>query len=318
MCDPAPIYVRMLLRSTTILCCFLLTCFAVQAQVTARITTDSLQVETGNPFVLHFSVASTKTPDTLNFTPWESFFQPKNLLSQSPWMRQGNNLVCDLTIIFFDADTLSVPPLALTFQSADTAFTNPLEVVVYPTPSADDLNDMAPIKDISREQVLWSDYLPLAVMILVGLGILALMFWWYNRSKKSVARSRAIALPAHELALKKLRVLQEKALWRQGAVKEHCAELTFILREYLEKRFEVPALGSTSEGTLQALKQTDFPAALKPDLENILSQADLAKFAKAIPADDFYAYSLDFAQILVTQTIPPPETAEVETPHPTH
>jgi hypothetical protein len=112
------------------------------------------------------------------------------------------------------------------------------------------------------------------------------------------------------LALKKLRVLAQKALWRSGAVKEHCAELTFILREYLEKRYEVPALESTSEELLSRLKSTDFPMELRPDLENILAQADLAKFAKAIPPEEFYLYSLDFAQALVTQTIPPPPVEE--------
>ena len=33
--------------------------------------------------------------------------------------------------------------------------------------------------------------------------------------------------------------------------------------------------------------------------QNILQQADLAKFAKAIPAEEFYIYSMDFARAMV-------------------
>jgi hypothetical protein len=213
-------------------------------------------------------------------------------------------------VVFFDADSLTLSPLGITFNDIDTVFTNPLEIVVYPTPSPDDVADMAPIKNISSEPVLWTDYLPIAISVVGGIAVLWLLFWWISRRKQIRLRSRSIGLLPHELALKKLGVLSQKAMWRNGAVKEHCAELTFILREYLEKRYEVPALESTSEELLSRLKATDFPMELRPDLENIFSQANLAKFAKAIPPEDFYLYSLDFAQALVTQTIPPPPVEE--------
>lgn len=276
----------------------------VPAQTAAHLDADSTQVETGNPFVLHLSVVGVNMPDSLSFWPWRDILEPKNVLSQTPWTKQGNRLTSDLTMLFFDADTIVLAPLAITFQHGDTAMTNSLNLVIYPTPAPDDLNDMAPIKDIIREQILWTDYLPWVASVLGVLAVLGLFFWWYSRSKKSRALSRMIEQPPHELALKKLDVLARKALWRQGGVKAHCAELTFILREYLEKRFHVPALESTSEELLKHLSATDFPVELKNDLENVLMEADLAKFAKAIPAEDFYQYSMDFSNALITRTIP--------------
>ena len=287
---------------------------ALSAQSGATLQVDSTQVETGNPYVLHLSVPGNKTPDSLNFGPWLPFFDPKNLVSQTPWRRSGNLFSSNVTVVFFDADTLNLPPLGIAFKGGDTVFTNPLEIVVYPTPSPDDLADMAPIKNISLEPVLWTDYLPIATSVLVGIAVLWLLFWWISRRKQIRLRSQSIGLLPHELALKKLGVLAQKTLWRKDAVKEHCAELTFILREYLEKRYEVPALESTSEELLSRLKLTDFPVELRPDLENIFSQADLAKFAKAIPPEEFYLYSLDFAQALVTQTIPPPAVEDAVNP----
>ena len=200
----------------------------------------------------------------------------------------------------------TLAPLAITFKQSDTLYSNALDLIIYPTPSSGDLNDMATIKDIRREPVFWMDYLPLAAAVLGGLIVLGLLFWWYSLGKKRKAHSRAFGLPPHELALKKLEVLHQKSLWRQGAVKAHCAEFTFILREYLEKRYQVPALESPSSELLRHLKETDFPKEMQADLQNVLSQTDLVKFAKALPSDEFYPYAMDFAKALVRATIPQP------------
>lgn len=277
-----------------------------RAQTAARLESDSAHVETGNLFVLHLSVMGSETPDSLNLGAWETFVAPKNFWSLSKWIQQGNLFTCNLTLQFFDADTITFSPLAITFSQQDTAFANPLDLIIYPTPFPDDLKDMAPIKDISREPILWTDYLPFAAAVLGVLAVLGLFFWWYSRYKQKAARSRSVELLPHELALKKLALLRQGASWRQGAAKEYCAALTFILREYIEKRYQVPALESTSEELLSQMKNTDFPLELKADLANVLMQADLAKFAKAIPPEDFYLYSMDFAVALVSRTIPEP------------
>jgi len=298
----------MSLNYSRLICCCTLFCLCLPlyAQPTARLEADSLQMETGNPFVLHLSVPAVNKPDTLGFGPWLDFFRPVNLLTPPQWTKTGGRFTCDLRLIFFDADTLFLPPLSITFAHADTVFTNSLSLIIYPTPGSEDLNDMAPIKDIEREPVLWTDYLPWAITVLVALLILGLLFWWYRRGNKKSARSRKVELLPHELALKKLGVLRQNALWRQGEVKAHCAELTFIIREYLEKRYKVPALESTSSEWLMELQSKDFPNDLYADLENILIQADMVKFAKAIPPEHFYLYSADFAQAMVSRTIPAP------------
>ncbi len=290
------------------LCCIVLTVCAIQAQAqtTALLSADSTQVETGNPFVLRITLSDTKIPDTLDFGPWRGIITQKNILSETSWVRNGNSLVREITLLFFDADTISLAPLTIAFKDADSIPTNALEIQVYATPAPEDINDMAPIKDISREPVYWMDYLPLALSILGVLAVLGLLFWWYSRAKKRTVLSRTLGLPPHELALKKLAALSQKTFWSSGAFKAHCAELTFILREYLEKRYQVPALECTSQELLTHLDPTDFPDELKADLEKVLTQTDLVKFAKAIPPDSFHAYSMDFALALVSKTIPMP------------
>lgn len=281
------------------LCCFCAT--LLQAQV--EILTDSNHVETGNPYLLHLRIpANLGQPDSLRFYAWGNVLPPENIAKQTEWQSDGQFLNATLTALFFDADTLQLPPLAVTFRNGDTLFTQPLQVIVQATPSPDDLNDMATIKDIHRESTLWTDYLPWILGGLGVMGLLFLLFWLAKRQKEAKILSRSIELPPHELALKKLEVLAQKQLTSKGFVKEHYAELTFILREFLEKRFGIPALESTTEETLFHLGNLEFSTEQSLALKNLLEQADLAKFAKIIPPESFHTAALETTKTIIQET----------------
>jgi len=96
--------------------------------------------------------------------------------------------------------------------------------------------------------------------------------------------------------------LVQKNRIMHGLVKEHYAELTFILREYLEKRFDVPALESTTDETVAKLEHREFPANLNRSLQGLLEQADLAKFAQWIPQASFHAKALEVARQIILET----------------
>jgi hypothetical protein len=189
-------------------------------------------------------------------------------------------------------------------SSGDTLFFPAFDLVVTATPSPDDLNDLADIKDIPREPVYWTDFLP---WILGGAGVLAfifLLFWWAKRKRITRMQSRSMEIPPHERALKKLALLEANDWIRQGKVKEHYAELTFILREYLEHRFGIPALESTTAETLQYLGGAPFTDTQRDLLGYVLEQADLAKFARITPTETFHAEAFDIARNLIAVTRP--------------
>ncbi|MBL7827274.1 MAG: hypothetical protein JNJ57_11625, partial [Saprospiraceae bacterium] len=282
---------------------------AAAGQHDAQMQSDSNRVETGNPFVLHLSApAALGRPDSTSFAWWVDVIPKDNILSSTQWRNEDGAYRRHLTILFFDADTLQIPPFYVYYPNGDSAVSNALDVLVYPTPSPDDLNDLAPIKDILREPSDWTDYAMWIGGILAILGLAFLVYWILNRRKQKQIMSRLIQAPPHELALRKLDKLEKEALWTKNQVKEHCAQLTYIIREYLEKRYELPALESTSEELARRIEKTEFPVALRSELAHTLTSADLAKFAKGIPPDEFYQQSLLFAKRLVQQTIP------VETP----
>lgn len=277
-----------------------------QAQAQLEIKADSNHVETGNALQLHLKIpAAMGKPDSLRFFAWGDVLPPQNIVRQTDWTTDGAYFSKTLTALFFDADTIQLPPLPIAFANGDTAYTKPLDLIITETPSPDDLNDMAPIKDIHREETVWTDYLP---WILGGLGVLAVimgLFWLASRSRRSKIQSRSIEILPHELALKKLEALSRKQLIYNGFVKEHYAELTFILREFLEKRFSIPALESTTDETLQYLKNQAFPSEENTALKHLLEQADLAKFAKIIPPESFHTEALETARKIIQLSTPP-------------
>ncbi|HAD14062.1 MAG TPA: hypothetical protein DCF33_16690 [Saprospirales bacterium] len=226
-------------------------------------------------------------------------------MEQSNWIAdEKGHFSKTLTVLFFNEDTLLLPALNIPLRNGDTLQTNTLDLVVKATPSPDDLNDMAPIKDIHREASDWTDYLPWVIGILAVMALLWLLYFLTLKRQKARLLSRSIALPPHELALKKLDALKQKNWIATGQVKEHYAELTDILREYLEKRFEVPALESTTQETVQALQGLEFPNSLIAPLQQLLEEADLAKFARSIPEKSFYESSFSLARQLVLDTQP--------------
>lgn len=207
-------------------------------QTQAFAQTDSNYAETGNPFVVHILVPNAAgQPGQIDFSAWDSVVPEENILTQTDWTPDGPFFAKDLTLVFFDADTLLLPPLPIRLRGGGTATTNALELTVVSTPSPDDLVDMSDIKDIRREPALWTDYLPWALAIGGFVLLVVLASWLIGRAqKKHGIASRTVELPPHELALKKLEVLEQKQLWDKGLAKEYCADLTFILREYLEKQ----------------------------------------------------------------------------------
>jgi hypothetical protein len=97
-------------------------------------------------------------------------------------------------------------------------------------------------------------------------------------------------------------ILLPHRLWEKGEVKEFHVQLTFILREYLENRFNIPALESTSNEIIRDLKLASLSADQMKTVDQILNIADWVKFAKGIPEENANALALDNTLDLVYAT----------------
>ncbi|MGM0622184.1 MAG: hypothetical protein ACQETJ_14115, partial [Bacteroidota bacterium] len=83
--------------------------------------------------------------------------------------------------------------------------------------------------------------------------------------------------PAHVIALRELDRIKSEKLWQKGKTKQFYSEVTETLREYIEVRFEIPAMEQTSDETIESFRAR--PGLLKDktfeNLSQILKLADL-------------------------------------------
>lgn len=280
------------------------------AHAQAAAAFDSPTVETGDTFHLHLTLEENAgQPVSVDFSAWDSIFPSENILRQSGWRRAGGQWRNDVTLITFDSAELDLMPLTIRMQNGRTEVTNALTLSVTPTPSPDEPGDLADIEDIRREPWHWLDALPW-VLLTGGLLALAGLIYWLVSRRRREATLRAAPPRAHELALRRL---DELARWRESAMpradsdalKTYYAELTHIVRQYLENRYQVPALESVSDEILEQLQHTEFPPGFRPTLSELLRWADLVKFAKGTPPADFHEIAWQNARRMVLQTAAP-------------
>lgn len=114
-------------------------------------------------------------------------------------------------------------------------------------------------------------------------------------------------LPPHEIALRDLKRLHSERLWQEGKHKLYYSTLTDILRAYLAGQFGVGALEMTSDEIIEAIRTIDLPQKQAMDLGDLLRDADLVKFAKAMPEAEENERAYSKALEFVNQTMPQPE-----------
>ena len=188
----------------------------------------------------------------------------------------------------FALDTARLAPLTIGFNNNAVTSVTPaqeLHVTSLVPLDAEGIRDMAPPIDFER---------PLWPYVLLGLGILiaTILIWyliWHRRKTVSLPTgdaNRDSRSPA-TIALERLEALQNAPLTERVQVESYYVELSETVRTYLEHQIQIPALESTTQELLQSLThpeiQHQIPAGVPEQLEQILSLADLVKFAEMIP-----------------------------------
>jgi len=293
---------------------------ATTAQISVSAEVDSTTMLIGDHLKLHLFV--NHSPDiTLQQVDLSAIKDEEQMevIQEGAWdtLQQGTEWVLrkDLTFTIFDSGYYWIPEIPISYLQngvANTATTMRIPINVGTVQLADTLQ-LAPIKDIIREKRNWEDYI--SYLVVFGLFVLAVEgYYLYKKrqAKKEAPPPPVVIRPAHEIALDALGKLKEEKLWQQGQVKEYQSRLTYIIREYLENRYEVPALESTTDEIQRSLKQVDFDSSWKDKLSNILQVADLVKFAKAKPPADFHDQVWKEAEDFVLATKKKPVILEKE------
>lgn len=196
----------------------------------------------------------------------------------------GAHYLTSFKIQLLDTGLNTLPPLRVLINAGGTnlfAASDSLRIEVFSPQLAD-------IKDIIAEPYdFWQDTAPTLTVVLTIILVLLIAFLIYQKRK-----NRPLPLPIqtetrltpHELALQRLAQLEARQLWQQGEFDDFYTEATFIVREYIENRFGVPALENTTDELMQALENRHFlTSEHRGELKSLLTLADFVKFAAYEP-----------------------------------
>lgn len=147
---------------------------------------------------------------------------------------------------------------------------------------------MFPIKSIQREPKTFDDYKHLFWWLVPIFVILAIILYFVFRKKKEKEVPVVFVEPIQE-ALQRLKELDEKELLKQNKIKIYYSELTDIVRTYIERDINIPALESTTDELIETINDFNSSSNLGiskeiiQQLKEVLKSADLVKFAKSRP-----------------------------------
>lgn len=130
------------------------------------------------------------------------------------------------------------------------------------------------------------------VLILLGIAVAGFLVYKFIKKRQSEPKPEVIVFKSPiEKATTLLQQLETKELWQKGEIKNYYSELTDIARNYIEEEIHIPAMESTTSELIEGLRNAAKEKKLKlsnetvENLEKVLKQADLVKFAKVKPLD---------------------------------
>ena len=201
-----------------------------------------------------------------------------------------NSLIKKYLMTGFDSGAFYIPSQQIFIKNrafiTDSILINVATIAIDTTKQK-----MFPIKAIQSEPLVYDDFKPYIIWLLLALLLIgAVIYYLVTRKKPTITEEDGIAVLApFEEAIEKLQELDTKLLWQNNEIKKYYSELTEIVRAYIEKELKIPALEITTHELVAILsdfnkiKTIDISKETIKKLNALLQEADLVKFAKSTP-----------------------------------
>ncbi|RBN49853.1 hypothetical protein [Flavobacterium psychrolimnae] len=275
------LYLLLLLLSTAV--------FAQQKQVVTSIDTTKNKI--GAEFKL--SIKTTVDSSSKVIFPKLKNFGALEVIQSYPIdtvkMDGRYELIKKYGLTQFDSGRYVVPSIKI-FINSKPFLTDSLLVEVANVQVDTLKQKMFDIKDIAPADNQIGDWWKYLLIIALIVGIGAFIYWFIKKRQEKKLHEEIYKTPI-EKATTLLDTLEKKELWQKGEVKAYYSELTDIARNYIEEAIEIPAMESTTSELIQGLraasvkKKMTLSQEIIENLERVLKQADLVKFAKSKPLD---------------------------------
>jgi hypothetical protein len=231
--------------------------------------------------------------------------------------RLASQATIGYTLAIYDTGRFALSNLPVVVgrgADAETLYATPVTVSIQSVVS-DSAKDIRPLKPYREHPFQLRELLDWWwVAALIAFGVLVWWIWrkYFSRKAQEEAAAAIPLLPPHDEAIRNLIALKDKGYPARGMLKEFYSEYSLIMRRYLERRYEFPALEMTTFDLARELEDEDLPQVLTERLLPVLREADLVKFAKFVPDYRECDAQIDRGFELVELTRAHPELEVVE------
>lgn len=208
----------------------------------------------------------------------------------------------------YDSGYFAIPGFKFTVNNDtnNVLFTQPLMLEVHTVPTDTSLAKTKDIKTVLNEPFNWKWYIHYAywalALILFTVTVVLITNYYSKKRRMTIVEPEKPKIPAHITALAALEKIRQEQIWKDGQIKEYYSAISDAVRQYIEDRFNVFALESTTDEIMMAFRTQVVDSESKSKLQQLLQLADLVKFAKMIPIEVEHNFTLQNAFDFVNGT----------------
>ena len=206
-----------------------------------------------------------------------------------------------ITVSVFDSGYYAIPGFKyiVNNDTANPLYTRPLLLEVHTVPTDTSDKKTKDIKPPFSEPFNWKWYLEYIYwgvgILFVILVIILLTLYYARKNKQVVVEPEKPKIPPHIAALASLEKIKAEQIWKDGKEKEYYSAIADTIRLYIEERFQVNALESTTDEIMTAFRTQVVDKESKDKLQQLLTLSDLVKFAKMSPIESENMFTLQNA-----------------------
>jgi hypothetical protein len=213
-----------------------------------------------------------------------------------------------ITISAYDSGYFAIPGFKffINNDSANAFYSQSLFLEVHTVPTDSSITKTKDIKPPFTEAFNWkwySKYFYWGFSLLVIIILIILITIYFTKKNKIVVlKSEKPKIPAHIIALQSLEKIKNEQIWKEEKTKEYYSSISDTIRLYIEERFKVNALESTTAEIMKAFRSQVVDKESKDKLQQLLMLSDLVKFAKQFPIISEHTFTLQNAFDFVNET----------------
>ena len=213
-----------------------------------------------------------------------------------------------ITISAYDSGYFAIPGFKffINNDSTNAFYSQSLFLEVHTVPTDSSITKTKDIKPPFAEAFNWkwySKYFYWGFSLLVIIILIILITIYFTKKNKIVVlKSEKPKIPAHIIALQSLEKIKNEQIWKEEKTKEYYSSISDTIRLYIEERFKVNALESTTAEIMKAFRSQVVDKESKDKLQQLLMLSDLVKFAKQFPIISEHNFTLQNAFDFVNET----------------